>query len=212
MEHADRRIRIAAFEAGNAAWAQIESVPEATLNAIGGTRLTLNKHRGVDHFLDIALFQSGITRATLDAMFDAIFSEIHVARDVLHAKARHMNRDNLAWFDFSATLLVKDQGDVSWEEGESLIIKAFDHADPALAEFAGSVCDKSGIDWSPRPGKRPGGFCTGSTLSKESRIYMTCNNTMGDVFTLAHELGHAWHGHTLRSTHTLARSSPVTLG
>jgi len=211
MEHSDRRIRIAAFEAGNAAWAQVESVPEAALNAIGGTRLTLNKYRGVDHFLDIALFQAGITRETLDAMFDAIYSEIDVARNILKSKAGHMNQDRLAWFDFSAPMPAKDQANVSWEEGKSLVKKAFGQSYPDLATYVQSVYDKSWIDWSPRAGKRPGAFCTGSPLSKESRVYMTYNDTMGDVLTLAHELGHAFHGHTMGSARTLARSYPMTL-
>jgi oligoendopeptidase F len=40
---------------------------------------------------------------------------------------------------------------------------------------------------------------------------MTYNDTMGDVLTLAHELGHAFHGHTMGSARTLARSYPMTL-
>jgi len=211
MEHTDRRVRQAAFDTGNVAWANVESVPEAALNAIGGTRLTLNKHRGIDHFLDNALFQSGITRETLDAMFQAIFSEIEIARNILRAKAVHMQQDHLAWFDFSAPMPLKNQDDISWVDGKNLVINAFSKAYPELGTFAQSVCDKQWIDWSQRPGKRPGGFCTGSPLINESRIYMTYNDTMGDVLTLAHELGHAFHGHIMGSARTLAKSYPMTL-
>ena len=59
MEHPDRCVRRAAFEGGNEAWASIETVPAAALNAIGGTRLTLYRHRGMDHYLDKALFPGG---------------------------------------------------------------------------------------------------------------------------------------------------------
>ena len=62
MDHPDRRVRKAAFDGGNAAWQTIEDTAASALNAIAGTRLTLNRHRGVDHFLDIALFQAAITR------------------------------------------------------------------------------------------------------------------------------------------------------
>ena len=50
MDHPDRRVRKAAFEGGNAAWQTMADVAAAALNAIGGTRLTLNRHRGVEHF------------------------------------------------------------------------------------------------------------------------------------------------------------------
>src|SRR3990170_3469674 len=72
LDDPDRRVRKAAFDGGNAAWQTIEDTAAAALNAIAGTRLTLNRHRGIDHFLDVALFQSSISRKTLDAMFEAI--------------------------------------------------------------------------------------------------------------------------------------------
>ena len=76
MDNPDRRVRKAAFEGGNAAWQTIEDAAASALNAIAGTRLTLNRHRGVNHFLDIALFQAAITRQTLDAMFEALICEL----------------------------------------------------------------------------------------------------------------------------------------
>ncbi|HKY07104.1 MAG TPA: hypothetical protein VJQ55_02640, partial [Candidatus Binatia bacterium] len=70
LDNPDRGVRKAAFDGGNRAWQTMEDTAAAALNAIAGTRLTLNRHRGVDHFLDIALFQAAITRKTLDAMFE----------------------------------------------------------------------------------------------------------------------------------------------
>ena len=211
MEHHDRRVRRAAFEGGNKAWASIETVPAAALNAIGGTRLTLYRHRGMDHYLDRALFQAAISRETLDAMFEAVFAEIEVARSILAYKARLMGGDTLGWYDLSAPLTVQDQDEPSWDEARALVHRAFTAGYPALAEYAAEACEKKWIDWSPRPGKRPGAFCTGSPLTKESRVYMTYNDNMGDVLTLAHELGHAFHGHLMRTERTLNRAYPMTL-
>ena len=211
MEHSDRRVRRAAFEGGNAAWASIETVPAAALNAIGGTRLTLYRHRGMDHYLDKALFQAAISRETLDAMFEAVFAEIDVARSILAYKARLMGGDTVGWYDLSAPLTVENQDEPSWEDARALVHRAFAAGYPALADYTAKAYDKNWIDWSPRPGKRPGAFCTGSPLTKESRVYMTYNDSMGDVLTLAHELGHAFHGHLMREERTLNRAYPMTL-
>ena len=211
MEHPDRRVRRAAFEGGNEAWASIETVPAAALNAIGGTRLTLYRHRGMDHYLDKALFQAAISRETLDAMFEAVFAEIDVARGILAYKARLMGGDTLGWYDLSAPLTVEHQDEPSWEDARALVHRAFAAGYPALAVYTNEAFDRKWIDWSPRPGKRPGAFCTGSPLTKESRVYMTYNDNMGDVLTLAHELGHAFHGHLMREERTLNRAYPMTL-
>jgi oligoendopeptidase F len=211
MEDPDRRVRQAAFDGGNAAWETVEDVAAAALNAISGARLTLNRHRGIGHFLDVALFQSSITRRTLDAMFEAILSELDLPRRVLRLKARVMGTKAVAWYDLGAPLPLPDQERLSWEQGKALVQTSFTQAYPALADFLRVMYEKDWIEWEPRAGKRPGGFCTGSRLIAESRIFMTYNRSMGDVNTLAHEVGHAFHNHVKRELRYYAQYCPMTL-
>lgn len=212
LDHPDRRVRRAAFEGGNAAWRAIEDTAAAALNAIAGTRLTLNRHRGVEHFLDIALFQAAITRRTLDAMFEALFAHLEIPRRILALKAKLMGRDTVAWYDLGAPLDLPEQEKLSWDHAKAMVGDSFRRAYPALGEFFQKhIINKSWVDWEPRRGKRPGGFCTTSMLNKESRIFMTYNETLGDVLTLAHESGHAYHGHLMRDVRPFARGYPMTL-
>ncbi|MGE5218360.1 MAG: M3 family oligoendopeptidase [Chloroflexota bacterium] len=212
LDDPDRRARQAAFVGGNFAWQSIEDMAAAALNAIAGTRLTLNRHRGVDHFLDIALFQAAITRKTLDAMFEALFANLDMPRRILQSKATLMGRRGIAWFDLGAPLHLPDQEKFSWETAKSLVDRSFTRAYVGLGEFFRErVVGKNWIDWEPRAGKRPGGFCTSSMLSRESRIFMTYNESLGDLLTLAHESGHAYHGFVMRDTRPYGRGYPMTL-
>ena len=211
MEKPDRDVRRAAFDGGNLAWSQVEDAAAAALNAISGTRLTLNRYRGIEDFLDVALFDAAISRATLDAMFAAITEKIDVARSILQFKAELMNTQAIAWYDLGAPSPVGDQEPVDWEKGKELVGTAFHQTYPELGNFLDSVYEREWIEWEPRSGKRPGGFCTGSLLTGESRIFMTYNQTMGDVRTLAHEVGHAFHSFVMSSQPVLARLYPMTL-
>ncbi|HYA27635.1 MAG TPA: M3 family oligoendopeptidase [Acidobacteriota bacterium] len=212
MDHPDRRVRQAAFAGGNTAWQSVEDTAAGALNAIAGTRLTLNRHRGVDHFLDIALFQAAITRKTLDAMFEALLSNLQLPRQILKLKARSMGRPAVAWFDLGAPLDLPNQAKLSWAKAGSRVSASFNHAYPALGNFFDQhIMAKNWVDWEPRVGKRPGGFCTTSMLSKESRIFMTYNDALGDMLTLAHESGHAYHGMMMRDMRPYARGYPMTL-
>jgi len=211
METPDRATRRAAFEGGNKAWQGVEDVVASALNAIAGTRLTLNRHRGIDHFLEVALFQSSISRKTLDSMFEAINSEIDLPQEILRFKAESMNRDKIAWYDLGAPLEFENQKKLDWNDAKKLVRDSFTTAYPELGEFVNGAFEKNWIDYSPREGKRPGGFCTGSLLTKESRIFMTYNDTIGDVLTLAHEAGHAFHSHVMRDIRTYAHYYPMTL-
>ncbi|MGZ8488295.1 MAG: M3 family oligoendopeptidase [Candidatus Binatia bacterium] len=212
MDDPDRRVRVAAFDGGNAAWQSVEDTAAAALNAIAGTRLTLNRHRGVDHFLDIALFQAAIGRKTLDAMFEALMANLEIPRRILQLKAKSMARQQVAWFDLGAPLDLPDHGKLTWDKAQATVAQSFSRAYPALGRFfTEQVIGKNWVDWEPRPGKRPGGFCTSSMLSKESRIFMTYNESLGDVLTLAHESGHAYHGAMMRDIRPYARGYPMTL-
>jgi len=211
MEDPDRRIRKAAFDGGNQAWQAMEDTFAAALNSISGTRLTLNRHRGVHHFLEVALFQAGITPKALDAMFEAVHTHLDIPRRILKFKARAMKTDGVAWYDLGAPLPLGEGDRPSWEEAKAMVGRAFVEAYPRLGNYFQTVLEKRWIDYEPRPGKRPGGFCTGSLLTGESRIFMTYNRSLGDVLTLAHEAGHAFHRHVMEDLRAYAHGYPMTL-
>jgi oligoendopeptidase F len=123
-----------------------------------------------------------------------------------------MGQKSVAWFDLGAPLDLPNQARLSWDKAKTTVRESFVRAYPALGKFfQEQVIDKSWVDWEPRLGKRPGGFCTSSMLSKESRIFMTYNDSLGDVLTLAHESGHAFHGYLMRDVRPYARGYPMTL-
>src|SRR5690349_5360396 len=165
MDDPDRRARQAAFDGGNAAWQPVEDTAASALNAIAGTRLTPNRHRGVNHFLDIALFQAAITRKTLDALFEALFANLEIPRRILYFKAKVMGLAALAWYDLGAPLDLPGEEQLSWDKAKAMVGESFARAYPALGDFFRKcVIAQNWVDWEPRQGKRPGGFCTSSML------------------------------------------------
>jgi oligoendopeptidase F len=145
-------------------------------------------------------------------MFEAIFAHIELPRRILNFKAELQKTEGVAWYDLGAPLpLGSSHEKLSWEEGKTLVEQSFSQAYPLLGEYLRGVYDKNWIEWGPRSGKRPGAFCTGSLLTRESRVYMTYNDTLGDVRTLAHEVGHAFHSYIMRDVRTFAHFYPMTL-
>jgi len=211
MSDPNRAIGQAAFAGGNRAWAGIADVCAAALNAIAGTRLTLNRHRGIADFLDRALFQAGIRRDTLEAMYTAIHGRIDTARAILRAKAGFMDRTGIWFFEREAPLPLADTGLYSWSQAAAKVAASFARGYPDLGAYFRSMLDARWIEAEARPGKRPGAFCTDSPLTGEQRIFMTFGGTLGNITTLAHEVGHAWHSHLLRDLRPLARHYPMTL-
>jgi oligoendopeptidase F len=66
---------------------------------------------------------------------------------------------------------------------------------------------KRHIDPSPRFGKRNGAFCASWHRGKSAFVLDSFNGTLIDVYTLAHELGHATHDYYVSRSQTIMNTS-----
>lgn len=214
LAHPDRLMRAAVFEGGNAVWRDVEIVCASALNGIAGTRLTLDHRRNHPDFLHQATVQNRLGRPALEALFTTLRSKAEIGRAIVRRKATRIGLPAAAWYDLEAPTpgaIAVDQEPLSWEAGVTRVTDALSRVYPALSSFVHALVAQGWIDHSPRPGKRPGAFCTRSRLTGEARVFMTFAGGMNDVVTLAHEAGHAWHGFLLRNARPLAQVVPKTL-
>jgi len=212
MSEPDRRLRAAAFTAGQKPWQDHADTLAAALNGIAGTRLNLYSRRGFPHFLDTPLFDGAMSRASLDAMMEAIQAHLELPRRALRTAARLQGTAALHYYDLEAPqIAAPDEKALSWDEACGTVQRAFDSSYPDLGDYLKRILQDRWIEAEPRAGKRPGAFCTESRLRHEERIYMTFHGTVHDMVTLAHEAGHAWHSRVLRPARSLAASYPMTL-
>jgi oligoendopeptidase F len=75
--------------------------------------------------------------------------------------------------------------------------------DEDLANMVKRAFDEAWIDFFPRSGKVGGAFCCSIHTIKQSRVLTNYDGTIGDVVTLAHELGHAYHNLNIFSNRIL---------
>lgn len=211
--HADRGVRKLAFEAEQRLLETHVVAFAAAMNGVKGEVNTLTRRRGWATPLDEALFQNGITRPALEALQSAVREAFPSARRYLRAKARFLGLEVLGWYDLLAPVSVGPEREFSWLEAQELILERFAAFSPSLAALAQRSFDEEWIDVLPRKGKRNGAFCMGAPGAQESRIMLNFGGGLDDIFTLAHELGHAFHNDCIyRAGRTpLQSSTPMTL-
>lgn len=191
----DRSIRKEGFDSIQETFSDARRGFAQVANHLGGFRLEMYKKRNWP-LLKEALDDNRISIKTLDAMWDAI-SEIRPNLNTyLKCKSDLLGIDQLSWYDLDAPLDTNTK-EINYEEACHLIVKQFQTFSPKMGQFATRALENHWIDAEDRKGKAPGGFCTRLPLIKESRIFMTFSNTMTNLFTLAHELGHAFHNEVL---------------
>ena len=95
----------------------------------------------------------------------------------------------------------------TYAEAESLVVRAYSRFDLQYAIAVKEMFAKRHIDASPRFGKRNGAFCASWYRGKSAFILDSFNGSLTDVFTLAHELGHATHDYCMSRSQTLMNTS-----
>ncbi|AWB45905.1 oligoendopeptidase [Paenibacillus sp. CAA11] len=198
MHDTDRDVREDIFAKWEATWKELADYGADTLNRLGGFRLKLYAKRGWEDVLKEPLAINRMSRETLDTMWQVITEHKPVFVKYLERKAKLLGVDKLSWADVEAPMGGKEGGKIPYEDAAEVIVKEFNGFSPKMSEFAVDAFNKNWIEAEDRPGKRPGGFCTSLTESKETRIFMTYGGTASNVSTLAHELGHAYHQHVMR--------------
>lgn len=206
----DADVRRRAYEAEMAAWDSVRQPLAAAMNGVKGSAVTLNKRRGRIDGLHSSLVSARIDRETLDAMLGAMRDSLPMFRRYFKAKAKRLGHEALPWWDLFASVGKSDRL-FTWSETREFIITQFGTFSDRLADFAQHAFDSNWLDAEPRDGKRGGAFCMSLNSVKESRILCNFDGSLDQVFTVAHELGHAFHNHCLSEKTPLQRITPMTL-
>lgn len=193
----DPQVRKTAYEAELAAYKKIEESSAASLNGIKGEVITVSKLRGYASPLEKTLLDSRMDQETLDAMLTAMRESLPAFHKYYQAKAKLLGHEKgLPFYDLFAPVGEADMR-FTYQEARDFIVKHFASFSDKLASYAARAFDNRWIDAEPREGKRGGAFCYNLHVIKESRIMSNFTGSYNDVSTLAHELGHGYHGECL---------------
>ena len=190
----DKKVRKRAYEAELAAYAKIRDAIAFSLNNIKAQVLTECELRGFASPLAMTLHQSHMKQETLDAMLSAMDDYMPVFRKYLKRKAEMLGYQNgLPWYELFAPI-GKDDTKFTIETAKDYLLKHFAPFAQDMADMMEEAFADEWIDFYPRKGKVGGAFCENLPFLKQSRVLTNFDGSLGDVVTLAHELGHAYHG------------------
>jgi pepF/M3 family oligoendopeptidase len=208
--HADPDVRHAAFEAEMTGWPTVAKACAAALNGIKGEAAIVNRRRGWSSTLDASLFMNNVERSAYDAMTAAIVESLPDFQRFLRAKARrHGHPGGLPWWDMMAPLPGAARTR-SWSDGIAQIRATFGTYSGPLQALVDRAVDEQWIDALARTGKGPGASCI-PVKGDRSLVILNWNGAMDQVFTTAHELGHAYHNTQLARRPAMQRDVPMAL-
>ena len=189
----DTEVRRAAFDAFSK---KIREYMYTTATVYGShvrTEKIVSELRKYDSVLDYLLFEQKVTREMYDRQIDLIMEKLapHMRRYARLLKKAH-GLDKMTYADLKITLDPDYDPQVSIEKSKEYIIDGLSIMGPEYKEMLETAYKERWVDFAKNVGKSTGGFCS-SPYQKGSYILLSWNDRMSDVFTLAHELGHAGH-------------------
>ena len=195
----DPEVRKSAFEAELACYKKIKDSIAFALNSIKAQVNMEAELRGYANPLEMTLAQSRMKKETLDAMLQAMREAMPKFREYLKHKAKLLGHEKgLPWYDILAPMGKADSANYTVEDAHKYLVDHFNSFAPDLAEMVDRAFKEEWIDFYPRGGKVGGAFCSNLPFIGQSRILTNFSGSFGSVVTLAHELGHAYHGQQIQ--------------
>ena len=191
--HSDTSVRRGAWQSFSAGLKAYNHTYAATFATEVNKNVVMGRLRGYPSTTDYLLQAHKIPQAVYRNILEIIQAELapHMQR---YARLRRkvLGLGKLLYCDIKAPLDPEFNPRVSYEEGCDLILKSLAPMGPEYCAFAHTTMTQRWVDRSDNVGKSSGAFCA-SPYGVHPYILITWANTMRNVFTLAHELGHGGH-------------------
>ena len=193
LPHSDRATRESAYRSIYGLLGKDGELFSAALRNICNDWVSVSKRRKYASPMESSLISNDTEERIIGNLLKTIEEGAVSYRRYLKLKTKLMSLPVLGNHDIMAPLPESPELKFTFQQAEVLVTKAYSRFDPQYAAAVKEIFQKRRIDATPRFGKRNGAFCAGYYNGKSAYILQSFNGTLADVFTLAHELGHATH-------------------
>jgi oligoendopeptidase F len=173
------------------------------LRSICADHVAMTKLRGQASPMTKALLDQDVDEETISSLLTTIENTSDRFQEFLALKAKFMGIDKLEGSDVIAPFTTDPVWKFDWKEARKIVVDSFSAFDSEVGKVVDNMFVNRRIDAANRPGKTYGAFCAGHLDAKSSFVLMSYNETMSDLYTLAHELGHAVQSHLTYHKQTL---------
>ena len=153
--------------------------------------------RGYDSTLEARMKADGMSTEVYKNLVKSVNDNLQPLHRWAEIKAKYLGLEKIKPFDTYAPLA--DSTIVyTYEQAQDIILEALDPLlqsnEAELRKFTEKMYNENLIDVFESKGKQSGAYMS-STWGLDPRIKLNFSGTLDDIFTLAHELGHAYHSY-----------------
>lgn len=186
-------VRHAAFQHFSKKIQEYANVTAAAYQTQVQTEKTMATLRGFSSVFDSLLFDQKVDLALYNRQIDLIMEKLapHMRKYARLLQKVH-GLEHMTFADLKLAVDPDYDPKVTIEESKQYIEEGLSILGTEYQEMIREAYRDRWVDFAKNQGKSTGGFCA-SPYGSHSFILLNWNERMSDVFTLAHELGHAGH-------------------
>jgi oligoendopeptidase F len=194
-QHPERELRREANRVVYNHLSQDEILWSAAIRSICSDHITMCEWRKYQTPMTQSLLSNDVESGAVDALIRSIEKGVGVYQRYLKVKAKIMGISRLGNWDIVAPIPNSVDKVYTWEDSREIVVSAYDGFDPEWGVWVDEMYSLRHIDGEVRKGKQSGAFCASWQKGKSAYILQSFNGRVGDVYTQAHELGHAIHAY-----------------
>lgn len=197
MESKDREVRKRAFEAFYSVFDSFKNTFAATLNGDLKNNIFHSRIRNYESTRKASLDANNIPLSVYDNLIKSVHDNLDSMYKYMDIRKRVLEVDELHMYDLYTPIVKDVEFDIPYEEGIKLIKESLKPLGEEYLEAMNQGFNSRWIDVYENRGKRSGAYSSGSYDSKPF-ILLNYHNTLDNVFTVAHEMGHSIHSYFTR--------------
>ncbi|MGC9094240.1 MAG: M3 family oligoendopeptidase [Candidatus Bathyarchaeia archaeon] len=203
FSHPDRATRESAYKAIFSLVGKDGEIFASAFRNICNDWLSICEWRRYHSPMEASLIENDIDQQTIDNLLKAVEGNVSIYQYYLKLKAKLMGLPKLGCHDIIAPLPGTPDMKFTFEQAKGLVIRAYRSFDEEYAFAVEDMFARNHIDATPRYGKQHGAFCASWYNGKSAYVLQSFNGRLNDLYTLAHELGHATHDYYSQRNQTI---------
>ena len=192
LESPDREVRKRAFKKMFSSYRKLRNTFAATLDGTVKRHVVSSRIRHYGSALEAALSGDNVPAEVYRNLIATVHDNLGAFYDYMKLRKEVMGLDKLDMFDMYNPLLPNCRKEYSFAQAVELVKAALKPLGEDYAKNLELAFKQRWVDVPERKGKRSGAYSSGC-YDSYPYLLLNYNNTLNDVFTLAHELGHSMH-------------------
>lgn len=206
QEDPDRDFRREVYEKYYATYRQFSNTLASTLDGEFTANNVEARLRNFSSAREMSLFRNNIPEEIYDNLLEVVHDNADIHRDYTTLRKDYLGVDDLGFHDIYVPLVEDYDRQIDFDEAKDIVLEAIKPLGEDYVEVARKGFESRWFDVMPNEGKRSGAYSSGS-YDTQPFILLNHTNSINDLFTIVHELGHSMHSYYTRTSQPYAYGS-----